>query len=131
MRAWVKARKSSGVRTMKTGSGTETMSVSSPPGGRSLTAMPRPASGWASEVCGFPLAFEKRTVAGAGAWKWRARQSEEASIVGRKLPSQTVPFACTRRQPGWEPLIASSASTIRSLRSVAVSPALTRPDYLR
>ena len=86
---------------MKTTRGTETMSVSLPSGRWNLTAIPRPAIAWASEVLGSPLAFEKRTVTSTGSpWRCAARESFDASGVGVKVPLQTVPLAWTARWPG-------------------------------
>ena len=78
--------------------------------------MPRPASGSASGVRGWPLAFEKRTVVSTGSpWRCAARENRFASGVAVKVPSQTVPLAWTALKPGWgPPLMAWSASTISS-----------------
>jgi hypothetical protein len=49
-----------------------------------------------------------------------------------KFPEQTIPFACCTRQPGCDPLIAVSPSTIStaSCFELAFSSAtLTGPDY--
>ena len=69
------------------------MSVASPSGRWNLTAIPRPASGSASGVRGWPLAFEKRIVASTGSpCRCAARDSPFASGVAVKVPVADRPL---------------------------------------